>query len=67
MRHIEKKSWRMQQVEQSLGEPLEEVLRRKYVDENKSLYVIAEELGISYRIVLDWLKQAGIYSRNLRN
>jgi len=67
MRHIKKKNWRMKQVEQSLGEPLEEALRRKFVDENKNLYVIADELGISYRVVLDWLKKAGIYSRDLRN
>lgn len=67
MRHIKKKNWRMKQVEQSLSEPLEEALRRKFVDENKNLYVIADEIGVSYRVVLDWLKKAGIYSRNLRN
>lgn len=55
----------MLEIEGILGEPLEEYLRRSFVDENKGLHEIASELNIAYRILLKWLKLAGIYSRNL--
>jgi len=53
------------EVENRLGENIEEVLRRKFVDENKLTKTIANELSISYVTAFRWLKRAGIYSRKL--
>ena len=55
----------MLQVEQEFDEPLEELLRRLFVDEGKSVKSMANELNTSYRIVFKWLKLSGIHSRNL--
>lgn len=38
-------------------------LRRRYVDERKSTLAIAEELGCAPRVVLEWIKRAGITAR----
>ena len=59
------KTPRMLEVEHNLGEPVEQYLRRRYVDDNINLYDLADELGIAYRILLQWLDKAGIYSRRL--
>lgn len=56
----------MLQVEENQGIKIEGLLRRMFVDENKSLHSMTEELKISYPVVISWLKQAGIYSRKLR-
>lgn len=56
----------MLEVESKFGQPIEEVLRIRFVDEGKTLYEIADELDIAYRTVLKWLNLAGIYSRNLK-
>lgn len=53
-------------AEQRINEELEEALRRKFVDENKPIKQIADELGASYEAVVKWLKMAGVYSRRLR-
>ena len=53
-------------AEQRIGEPLEEALRRKFVDENKPIKTIADELGSSYDATIKWLKLSGVYSRRLR-
>lgn len=66
MKPIPNKTQSMQQIEQRLGIPIEELLRIKYVDENKSHSQIATELNIDYTTVIYWLKKAGIYSRKLR-
>ena len=55
----------MLEVEQRLGEPVEELLRRFYVDEHKSVHEIATIIGVTYGIAHKWLKLAGIYSRQL--
>ena len=65
MKLIHNKSQRMLEVEQQLGEGIEEYMRRRFVDEEMSLYALAQDMGISYRILLKWLNLAGIYSRNL--
>lgn len=62
----------MLEVEEYFNENIEELLRRKFVDEDKSVYEIRTELScfsdttISYRIIIDWLNKAGIYSRRLK-
>jgi hypothetical protein len=65
MRKIQRKTDRMLEIEKQFGEPIEELLRRLFVDENKNLYDMASELGVAYRNILKWLKLAGIYSRKL--
>jgi hypothetical protein len=55
----------MLHVESIQNKPIEEVLRIKFVDENKSIQQIGAELGTSYVTTLIWLKEAGIYGRKI--
>lgn len=55
----------MKLIESNQGSEIEEVLRRLFVDENKTQYQIAEELSISYLTVIRWLKKAGIRHRRI--
>lgn len=65
MKQITNKTLKMQQIEDKKGELIEEILRIMFVDENKTIKQIMEELDITYVTTLKWLKQAGIYSRKL--
>lgn len=56
----------MKQVENKHNINLEELLRQKYVDENKPVRLIAEELDVGYCNIVKWLNKAGIYSRKLK-
>jgi len=66
MKKIPHKTTRMQEVETLFNLPLEELLRKMYVDENKTPQVICQELNIAYATLLKWLHLAGIYSRRLK-
>lgn len=66
MKEIERKSTTINNLEYREGEKIEEILRRKFVDENKQIMEIANELQISYPTVCKTLKLAGIYSRMLK-
>lgn len=66
MKRITNKNIWMKEIENKEGMSIEELLRRKYVDENKSTQTISDELGISYATTCKWLLSAGIYSRKLR-
>lgn len=65
MKHIDKKNVYMKRIEHKQGEIIEELLRKKFVDENKSIETIANELQISYATTIKWLLMSGIYSRKL--
>lgn len=65
MKRIPNKTTHMKAIETKLGGGIEETLRRLFVDENKSLYEIAQILGVSYVTVVKWLALAGVYSRRL--
>lgn len=65
MKKIGNKNDKMKQIEVREGALIEELLRQKYVDENKTVKKIANELQISYVTVIKWLNKAGIYSRKL--
>lgn len=65
MKKMWKKSDKVRNIEEKEGEYIEEVLRSKFVDENKPTQQIADELGISYPMAFRLLKSAGIYSRKL--
>lgn len=66
MKHINKKTKRMLQYEAERGMPIEEILRRMYVDDNLSMMQISKQLNLSYPEVNKWIKQAGIYSHKLQ-
>lgn len=55
----------MKIIEAKRGENIEEILRRLFVDENKTQKQIADELNISYVTVIKWLHLAGVRSRKL--
>jgi len=65
MKKLWRKSDKIRNIEGKEGMYIEEVLRHKFVDENKPTQQIADELGISYPLALKLLKSAGIYSRKL--
>lgn len=66
MKQIKNRSPTMELIEKNFNKPIEEILRIKYVEENKKVTAIAKEIGISYVTVIKWLKLAGIYSRKLK-
>jgi len=67
MKNIIRKSKLILTIERMYGDfPIEEILRRKYVDEGKSALAVADELGVSYATIIKWLKNAGIYGRRLK-
>lgn len=66
MKQIKKKNAKIKLIENREGVNIEELLRIKYVDENKSVEKISNELNISYLTTTRWLKLAGIYSRQLK-
>ena len=67
MKQIKNRSPTMKQIDKNFNKPAEEILRIKYVEQNKKVTTIAEELDISYVTVIKWLKLAGIYSRKLKS
>lgn len=66
MKDIPRKTKLMKKIENKEGEKLEEVLRRKFVDEGKTIPKIADDLQITYKTSVYWLKKAGVYSRKLK-
>lgn len=66
MKPFTKKNALINQLESKHGEEIEEILRRLFVDENKTQQEIAKELHISYLTVIRWLARAGIRSRRLK-
>lgn len=65
MKPLPQKTSKMRQVEANQGMEIEELLRRLFVDENRSIEAIATKLNVSYPVVISWLRQAGIYGRKL--
>lgn len=65
MKRIENKTKLMHRVEQEMGYELEEVMRTLYVDEKLTQIQIAQELGVTYQTVINWLTWSGVYSRGL--
>jgi response regulator of citrate/malate metabolism len=66
MKSITNKTKTMKTIENKEGVEIEEILRHKFVDENKSTEKIAQELNISYLTCFRWLQMAGIHSRMLK-
>lgn len=66
MKVIQNKTEKMLKIENNFNLPIEEILRQKFVDENKTITQIGKELNITYVTVIKWLSLAGIYSRRLK-
>lgn len=56
----------MQAIEHQMGEPIDVILRRLYVDDELSQEAIAERLGIGRQRVIDWMALWGIPTRDRR-
>lgn len=65
MRTITNKSKHIKSIENRLGGSIEEILRCKYVDENKQIQTISHELGVTYLTTVRWLHKANITSRRI--
>ena len=63
MRELEDKTILMKYIELEYGKDLEEILREKYIDQEKPIRMIAEELGVHYHTVNSWLDKVGIKAR----
>lgn len=55
----------MKLVEARSGEPIEHLLRRLYVDEDKTLEQVSAELDVPLTTVARWIRQFGIPRRKL--
>ncbi len=55
----------MKLIEARRGEPIEHLLRRLYVDEDKTLEQVSAELGVPLTTVARWIRQFGIPRRKL--
>lgn len=55
----------MLEVEKTFGESVDEVLRRMYVDENKSVKEISKEIGVGYVTTTKWLHKSNITARRI--
>jgi arginine repressor len=51
----------MQLIEQQIGEPLEDALRRLYVAERLEQKAIAARWGVEQSTISRWLRDFGIY------
>jgi hypothetical protein len=65
MRQIKNKTRKMLEIERVKNTPIEELLRRMYVDESLSAHAISNSLNISYLTCLKWLSNANITSRRI--
>ena len=63
MRELEDKTILMKYIELEYGKDLEEILREKYIDQEKPIRMIAEELGVHHHTVNSWLDKVGIKAR----
>lgn len=63
IREIENKNTHMKYIELKEGVSIEELLHTLYIEEQRSIREIGEELGIHYHTVNKWLKMAGIDTR----
>jgi uncharacterized protein YjcR len=60
-----RKTPKMIEIEDRIEEPVEDFLRREYVDRKKSLYEIAESLGEKPQLIHKWMKKANIHTRSI--
>lgn len=65
MKSFGKKNGTVRGIESRYGLNIEEILRKLFVDEDKSHMAIASELGVTYLTVVRWLDRAGVRSRKI--
>lgn len=66
MKKIKDKTNTMKRLEVQYGTSIEELLRRLYIDEEKTIDEISKELILAPATVFDWLKLAGIRTRKMK-
>lgn len=66
MREIRNKTNAMLRLESQYSVNIEELLRRKYVDEGLTIDKLARQLIISRKTAWNWLKEAGITCRRMK-
>lgn len=55
----------MKKKEKELNEPIEEVIRRMYIDENKTILQIGKEIGLNKLSIAKWMKIFGLRGRRI--
>ncbi len=60
-----KKTPKMLEIEERIGEPIDVYLRREYVKERRSTVEIAERFGVGSTTIRGWLKKEGIGIRDI--
>lgn len=63
MKYLEKKTLLMKWIEEKEGVSLEELLRKLYIDDEKSIREVANEIGVHFNTVSSWLKKMEIETR----
>lgn len=63
MKELDKKTLSMRYLELIHEKTIETILYEKYIEEEKSIRQISEELGVHYHTVNAWLKELGINMR----
>ena len=58
-----KKTPKMLEIEERIGEPIKDYLRREYVDEKKGAVMIGNNIGVSDSAIFAWLKKYNIETR----
>lgn len=53
----------MQRIEARLGQPIDETLRKLYVDRGLTVRQVGSELGVTAGVVSRWLERFGIPAR----
>ena len=57
------KSWRQKQVEERIGLPIDEILVAEYIELGKGVDVVADEIGVSKKSILNWMSEYNINTR----
>ena len=57
------KTWAMRLVEEQAGQPIEELIRRQYVEQGMTLAAVAAGLGLHEATLSRWMHDLGIPRR----
>lgn len=65
MKDIKNKTLAMKRIEERYEIPIEILLHKLYIIEDKSHVDVGKELNTHYMSIMTWLHKAGIYSKRL--
>lgn len=57
------KTWAMRMVEDATGQPIEELLRERYIDQGRTLADVAASVGLHEGTLSRWMDDLGIPRR----